>query len=928
MLEPRMRSGGAAKQFARATLLLVCALAATQANAALPLWLHLDNTLQYKPTVDGKITFYPALQSTPGEYFRGRKFVLGNWSGIPGAQDAELYLHAMDNGSGDRRLYVALRLPIRWPSVPFPEPDRGILTIYFDADRKDASLCPAMIDRKLQVIFHAVQAATAADLVPGQTYDYELSEDAGAGGNPTCTSTTTPSDATRAHTDEGLGIKIRRDPTSWRYVVEFWIDLPTKIIQDRLFGIGIRYDDADYATAGVARAIHNFPNDPLEAVYDPVSHPNAFPTWGETNTWQTIDLGEPYAIPFGVGMWNVGQMFWATGDGGGGEPNNIAESIWQRDIVCLTEVMEGSDRTEIVELANKLRAGAKPPLPPFNVVMSPKGQEPNNMILSSWVDVTPSQPTTFSWDPAEPFSSFKHGDNIMRFMDHGATGADDTLDVGYNSGAKGIVWARLAPPLDIVDWSCDYPPCITKYHDAGAFVDVFCTHNQAPCVDFPGYTCSSDRSRVETRDKQFDAMNTWINARRARVTGGSDGLNRPAILLGDMNTVGPKNLPNNSGDHPDMALWLSATGIGDIFEYPPWTEVAQDYERMRKKLGNWNSRQFDRFMSNYGTYGYDISAAANQYGSWIGWGNEPAWKSTAADKCTAQFPNMTQQERVDYIMLLPPTAMNPATPETNNEPTEKYPEWSISKQATHPNVEIDKHFIDDANGCVSDHAEVIAHLELVHLTSQMGYNPYKYHRVKYSVSDIWDIHEDDPGDEAEFFGNMSIDVTGQAAVQDSWNEDTTPRDGFHSNPGWYVRSGVFGGNVVVNTRLQIWENDDPGDDHYDAYGWYRLSKTGPLKSAWINNPPPGGCLDTHLGFDHTSGTLWLTDCAALYLNSVPPGGYGHYVGSLLTNYAKAYVNSYSFSIWTEGNGNNGKKDAGVWHHFTVCDADHPEQCSP
>lgn len=916
MLEPRTRSCGATTRFTRATLLLAGALAATQANAALPLWLHLDKTLQYKPTVDGYISLYPALQSNPGEYLRGRKFVLGNWSGVPGAADAELYMHAMTNGSGERRLYVALGLPIRWPSIPFPQPDRGILTIFFDADRKDASLCPATIDRRLQIIFHAVQAATAADLVLGQIYDYELSEDAGAGGTPNCTSITPPYDQTRAHTDQEPGVKIRRDPTSWRYVIEFWIDLPTKVLQDRLLGIGIRYEDADYET-GVARAIHNFPNDPLEAVYDPISHPNALPTWGETNTWQTIDLGEPYSIPFGVGIWNVGQMFWATGDGGGGEPNNIAESIWQRDIVCLTEVMEGSDRTEIVELANKLRADVKPQLPPLKVIMSPKGQEPNNMILSSWVDVTPSKLTTFSWDPAEPLSSFTHGDNIMRFMDHGATGADDTLDVGCNSGAKGIVWARLAPPMDIVDWSCDYPPCITKYHDAGAFVDVFCTHTQAPCVDFPGYTCSSDRSRVETRDAQFDAMKTWIDARRARVTGGSDGLNRPAILLGDMNTVGPKDLPNNSGDHFDMSQWLSATGLGDIFEYFPWTDVAQDYKRMREKLGNWASRQFDRFMSNYGTYGYDISAAAKyQYGSWIGWGNEPAWKSTAADKCTAQFPDMSQQERVDYIMLLPPTAMNPATPETNNQPTEKYPEWSIRKQAAHPKVEINKHFIVDEKGCVSDHAEVIAHLEFVHLLAQTGYNPYKYHRVKLSVSHLWDIHEDDPGDEAEFFGNMSIDVTGQPTVQDSWNENTTPRDGFHSNPGWYLVSNVFGDNVVVNTRVNVWENDDPGDDHYDSDGWYSTDLDKPLKYAQTN------CLDPTLGFDHVTGSLWLTHCA-----SIEPGNvFGDYLGSLLTNYAKGYVNSTSFTILTEGN--HGKVDAQVIQTLTICDADHPEQCSP
>ena len=153
---------------------------------------------------------------------------------------------------------------------------------------------------------------------------------------------------------------------------------------------------------------------------------------------------------------------------------------------------------------------------------------------------------------------------------------------------------------------------------------------------------------------------------------------------------------------------------------------------------------------------------------------------------------------------------------------------------------------------------------------------------------------------------MSIDVPGQPLVKDCWNEDTTP-DGFIIDPGWKLTSGIFGGSALVNTNLAVWEDDDPGSDHYDADSW----------------PNSGSnCMNPTLGFEHATGDIWLTHCA--YLES--PGNGGQFYGSLLGVYGKGYVNTFGVPIQTEGNGDNGENDAIVNQVLTICDADFPQQC--
>ena len=683
-------------------------------EAAVPLWLDLDNTIQYRPTVDGDINMFPVLQSQAGEYIRGRKFVLGNWSGIAGAKDAELYLHAIDGSGGDRRLYMALDLPIRRPTDPTTA-DRGHLEIYLDVDRKAGHTCATTDDRKIVVNLFAPQSGMSAVLLNNVDYDYD--ELGGANGNP-CTSTSVPSSATRAHNEAGLGLVIKRNTTTQTYVVELWIDLPVKVVQDRYLGLGIRYEDSDYL---LDRAIHNFPNNPTTA-------PQLKPSWDDLLSWQDIDLAGPYKVPFGVGLWNVGQMQLAPeGDGGEGEPNNIAEGIWQRDIVCLTEVMKASDRADIVEFANHIRENNG--LPPFEtVVVPPNGNSPNNMILSSWRNITP---TTSGDDP------------FVRFSTLGATSDEDTVFTS-GSGAKGIVWARLAPPLPVigpcVDTAVSGPLCNYPYYDAASFVDIFCTHTQAPRSPLGGNDSFFDHDKFDQRNSQFTVMKTWIDDRRGRVTGGQDGKNRPAIILGDMNTVGPRDLPNNASDHWHMTYWMLAGAQEDIYETPV-QYVIEDYVSMRQRLGNWETRQFDKW-NKYGTYGYDISAAAGGLGSWIGKGLKAQVGDTVAGSCTQQYPQMDQQVRIDYVMLLPPLALTP-------EGKEMFPDWSIRKQTLRPTVDIDKHFID-GHGCASDHAEVIAYLDLVYMLDKTGYNPYKSHRVGLKVTQINDIHESDPATKRSF----------------------------------------------------------------------------------------------------------------------------------------------------------------------------------
>src|SRR5688500_14534740 len=163
MFRPIATSCGGAMRALAAVVMLPFLSLPRVAQAGVPLWLHLDNTLEYKPSVDGAISLYPALQAKPGEYFRGRKFELGNWSGVPFAPDAELYLHAIDNGLGQRRLYMALSLVSRLPSNTY-ELDRGHLEIYLDVDRKAHHGCAAIDDRKIVVNLTVPQSGAPAML--------------------------------------------------------------------------------------------------------------------------------------------------------------------------------------------------------------------------------------------------------------------------------------------------------------------------------------------------------------------------------------------------------------------------------------------------------------------------------------------------------------------------------------------------------------------------------------------------------------------------------------------------------------------------------------------------------------------------------------------------------------------------------------------
>jgi hypothetical protein len=364
------------------------------------------------------------------------------------------------------------------------------------------------------------------------------------------------------------------------------------------------------------------PNDPIAQ-----ESPATWLTWGFEDTYQVIDLAEPIYTELGISVYNVGQMLNITdiakitsgpdvdlsnvsdllvNDGGVGDEGQIALAVWSRDIVCLTELMPLSDRQALVKRVNEIRDANN--LPAMHAVNITEDKEPNNVILTTWtVD--------------------KQDIRLFKDLDPGAEGPDDSY-LGSSRGAKGVVWARLSPPakctygVDPVSGNCR----ADKVEASTEWLDVFCTHTQAPCSPSGSSECDAEKDHHNNakRQIQFAALGNYIREKRAipSLDGTEDGFSRPAIVLGDLNQVGPRSMPDAYGDAP-MGVWLtgfSPTGNTDIKNGGYEPEIAQAYKDMRVKLGNWGLTLYDRDIMGAGNpdryVQYDISAdEAKEVGS-------------------------------------------------------------------------------------------------------------------------------------------------------------------------------------------------------------------------------------------------------------------------------------------------------------------------
>ncbi len=830
-------------------LVVVLCVPAT-ATAAPRLWLKPSktNTLDKVPAVDG--VFGLGLD-TP-EYTQGRWFTLANWRG-DGALNGTMYMQVQDAIAAPmplepRTLFIGLHIPRKMHENQAE--DTGQISLYLDTDRMPLTALRSgwpNPDRKIVLTF-TQPGARADPYAPVSVVVSEFYATAATGiytAELTGTNRMVRSAAMSALNNDFLFLEVK-------------ITLPQSAFDDARIGFALDYRDEGYQN-----------NLPVFTVPNAVEYAgNSTIRFGDKAAWAEIDLVEPAFSTLGMGIYNAGQMVAPAGDGGEGEPIDIAKAIATRDLVCLTEVMHQDDRDQVFRSANNLRAGQDPPLLPFDDPVSGNpGDPPNNMILTSWYIVA-SQTMRFT---------------AIRPEDERCTEASDEVGI-KTRGSKGVVWARIAAPicrttkLPAGPGGCFDENLRPEQPEASPdeWFDVFCTHTQAP-YDFEGH-------EAEARDCQHMALQQFMTDRRSQPYLGKTGLDRPAILLGDMNQVGPRTLSDNDLQSASYTTWKDDDS--DVFAPTsvPTYQLKSRYEWMRITLGNAYEHPFDTYNDD-AIEDYDISANTGGEGSWIGEEYGASVSATTSDSCSPGvpgFPNMQLTPRVDYIMLIPPA-------------TDVYPAWAFRWDPAHaPRAFVDKHYYGgDVSGCVSDHAEVYAYVQPFRITDIPAYNPTKSHQVIYKVTYIADVYGSD-GNDTDWYGSTAVEGPG-GTVANHWSDEYT-EDCRACDPRWTSVSAPFTGFQTATTwmRVRDWDGGANPNDQYDA-------------------DPAVNCKEPTFNIEHASGDVLRTSC----------GGTPVWVGNLKASGGVLR----GPALWTMGTGEDGVDGftgfpldvAAVKHEIHMCE---------
>jgi hypothetical protein len=636
----------------------------------------------------------------------------------------------------------------------------------------------------------------------------------------------------------------------------------------------------------------------------------------DKTTWGTIDLKLPSMSKLSTSIYNVGLL---TGDwrvpavellnvhikipmGGVGWPSDFGNRLFQRDLVCITEAMDSSHRDGIFDAANRNRK-ANGMSDYRGKVTGEKDKPPNNMIMTSW---------------------FVVGSEAIRYSTLGCSGAPDDNVYGSARGSKGVVWARIASPMceatggpPDANGQC---PENRVFASPDEWFDVFCTHTQADA--------NAENENVSYRRCQFQKLRDYMNAKRAIERNGINGFDRPAVLLGDLNQVGPRSLPNNASKYPEMTNWL--TTVDDV--YPPVQNnkidaLKAEYQFMRETLGNWHENLFDG-LNDDAIESYDITANSGGEGIWLGEENKASVSQAQTKGVGPGYPRLNMVPRLDYIMLIPASSdtfpswgvrFDPglearafvnvhhidegnyeiyAVPPASPPPTGALPAVDVGmppQGVPEPALPQEVEWVETGKlGYLSDHTEVVAQFQLIRMGTAPAYNPTKSHRVRHRVAWLSDINASD-GKWTDWYTPL-FQFTGSYA--DSWNkttsysDDDTP-DCKRCDPGWVHVSNPYSGTGYVLCELSVNDWDWPSaNDHYDG-------------------DPIGGCWNPKILIKHQ----WPGDVA---LTSCHTGAWG----APVNNFAATGGNT--ITLKTRGNGDD-DNDVEITHELRACTLD--EACN-
>ena len=579
-----------------------------------------------------------------------------------------------------------------------------------------------------------------------------------------------------------------------------------------------------------------------------------------TGNWETLEFASPTPIPLSFTMWNVGQMPDVTAwveDGGSGEIDTVAQRIFRKEVACISEIWMAHERGELIEKVNALRAGAL--LPPMQAVT-----ELNDNIL---------QPSLFSTGLVLLSSRQILEGGVHHFPFGMCTGSDCAQ-------AKGVLWARVATPAATAPVFVDEhdTPTLAKGTDYAEFVDVFCTH-----VNAGENTAGPDTT---ARENQFSNIKAYVQQVRQ---GGPltdpvfgfdvhdafpqgtwpSGLDRPAFLLGDLNTVGPKGVQTNVAF--DQYADMVGPGLLDISTLSAFDMANTQFSEMR-----------------------DLARVVSGPNSMAG----GTWLSSV---CTDNVVNeLDAKKRLDYVLVFPA------------QDTLDFPAFALLNGTT---ASVNPHFdptsgSEDSEGnlvqqCLSDHAMVDVTVQLARVKDVVKYNPMKKHRVEYAVKQVTDL-ETASGCCADWFSPRVLMIANGFT---KLNTFLNINEGQTIYPNWRVHTGAdsllpdlpVGFSGAVNMTSAIWESDSGPNDHYDST---------PESSAILEADDK----DAHLTFFANSGVLRRAKgelTAIDWLAGV----------ELLGSFMDGYENG--ITVETEGHDTATGDNARVRHYFNVKEMESP-----
>ncbi|RJS27381.1 hypothetical protein DRW03_03170 [Corallococcus sp. H22C18031201] len=735
-----------------------------------------------QPTVDGWVP--------PLEYADGKKFPMQDY--VNGGPNGELYLLVSDDASygtsvcntGTARaagipatvanpcvnqtLFIGLRLPRPKDANGNLLNPSGLVTVWLDANRDDTlnavagADLPRAEDRRIVLRYSTGPSGiSSVTQSQGDGTGAWVASTSGAAWATTASVTLPAAEPGFVHIE--LSVKLR--PTKS-------LTLVSEPLTASVRKMGLAIQSSPFAIAGATQKMGG-------GIF--YNNKNRLPADNLPGTWETLEFKAPTPIPLSLSMWNVGQMpdvtFWVP-DGGSGEIDTVAQQLFKKEVACVSEIWMSHERGELLEKVNALRAAEL--LPPMQAIT-----EQNDELL---------RPSTESTGLVLLSSRQILEGGVHHFPSNFCTGMDCLQD-------KGVLWARIATPAattPVLANDDSGAPHIASGTDYGEFVDVFCTH-----VNAGDNTPGND---TDAREKQFTDMAAYVHQVRqggpltansgAYQLGDNDvfptgtwpsGLDRPAFLMGDLNTVGPKATQADSG----FAGYQRMMGSGQLN-----LSARTEFEKANSTFSK--ARDLARTAS-----GADPMAT----GTWV------------SSQCTSDVATqLSTRDRIDYVLVFPP------------EDGPEFPSFALLKE---PTASVDPHFDPDSvfyfpelgqtfSQCLSDHAMVDVNVTLARVRDVLKYNPARPHRVEYAVKQVTDL-ETASGCCADWY-------TPRVRMQSNgfWRENAylNIMEDQIIYPNWFVHTGpdnptqfpdlpsLFLGTASMTSA--IWEEDVGPSDHYDS----------------------------------------------------------------------------------------------------------------